>query len=65
MLLLNFQEQLAGFDFKLAKFDMVIGSSTVVLNGPNVEPVNVGFPLMTNDPIPSLGLTPILSWLKC
>ena len=65
MLLLNFQEQLAGFDFKLAKFDMVIGSSTVVINGPNVEPVNAGFPPMTNSPIPGLRLTPIPSRLKC
>ena len=65
MLLLNFQKQLAGVDSKLAKFDMIMGPSTVVINGPNVEPVNAGFPPMTNGPIPSLGLTPIPSQLKC
>nr|POE73427.1 hypothetical protein CFP56_08730 [Quercus suber]POE73430.1 hypothetical protein CFP56_08733 [Quercus suber] len=60
----TFQKQLAGVDSELAKFDMIIGPIIVVINGPNVETVNAGFPPMTNGPIPSIGLTPIPSRLK-
>ena len=61
---ITFQKQLVGVNFELAKFDMIIGPSTVVTNRPNVEPVNASFPPMTNSPVPSLRLTPIPSRLK-
>ena len=61
---ITFQKQLAGVNSKLAKFDMIMGPSTVVTNGPNVEPINACFPPMTNGPVLSLGPTPIPSRLK-
>ena len=50
----TFQKQLADIDSELAKFEAIMGLSTLDITGPSVGPVNA-LPL-TNGPVLSLGL---------
>ena len=50
----TFQKQLADIDFELAKFEVIMGLSTLDTTGPSVGPVNA--PPLTNSLVLSLGL---------